>query len=61
MKIKEVCEKTGLTDRAIRYYIENGLVFPDKNENYAGHRKTATHPKWRGYGRGVMGCEGDVF
>lgn len=38
MKIKEVCERTGLTDRAIRYYIENGLVFPEKNENYAGRR-----------------------
>ncbi len=38
MKIKDVCRETGLTDRAVRYYIENGLVFPEKNENYAGRR-----------------------
>lgn len=25
MKIKAVCEQTGLTDRTIRYYIEEGL------------------------------------
>jgi len=28
MRIKEVCERTGLTDRAIRLYMENGLVSP---------------------------------
>ena len=28
MKIKEVIAATGLTDRAIRLYIENGLVTP---------------------------------
>ncbi len=39
MKIKEVCNKTGLTDRAIRFYIENGLLFPRYTVNYAG-RKT---------------------
>jgi len=39
MKIKEVCQKTGLTDRAIRFYIENELVFPNYTENYLG-RKT---------------------
>ena len=38
MKIKEVIEKTGLTDRAIRLYIENGLVSPSCNENYAGRK-----------------------
>ena len=38
MKIKQVCEMTGLTDRAIRYYIEEGLVFPAYTENYMGRR-----------------------
>ena len=38
MKIKQVCERTGLTDRAIRYYIEEGLVFPAYTENYMGRR-----------------------
>ncbi|MGI5894828.1 MAG: MerR family transcriptional regulator [Candidatus Merdivicinus sp.] len=28
MKIKEVCEKTGLTERAIRLYLEKGLLNP---------------------------------
>ena len=26
MKIKEICEKTGLTDRTVRYYIEEALI-----------------------------------
>ena len=38
MKIKQVCEQTGLTDRAIRYYIEEGLVSPAYTENYMGRR-----------------------
>ena len=38
MKIKAVCEKTGLSDRAIRLYIDSGLLAPDKTENYAGRR-----------------------
>ena len=38
MKIKQVCELTGLTDRAIRYYIEEGLVSPAYTENYMGRR-----------------------
>ena len=38
MKIKEVIEKTELTDRAIRLYIENGLVSPSCSENYAGRK-----------------------
>lgn len=38
MKIKEVCQKTGLTDRAVRFYIENGLISPQENENYMGRR-----------------------
>lgn len=38
MKIKEVCEKTDLTERAVRLYIENGLVAPSINESYYGRR-----------------------
>ncbi len=38
MKIKEVSEKTDLTERAIRLYIENGLVAPSVNESYSGRR-----------------------
>lgn len=39
MKIKAVCEITGLTDRTIRYYIEQNLIAPIYTENYLG-RKT---------------------
>lgn len=39
MKMKAVCEQTGLTDRAVRYYIESGLLSPRFTENYLG-RKT---------------------
>ncbi len=38
MKIKEVSEKTNLTERAIRLYIEDGLVAPSINESYSGRR-----------------------
>lgn len=38
MKIKEVIEQTGLTDRAIRLYIEDGLVFPKTEESYNGRK-----------------------
>ena len=38
MKIKDVIAETGLTDRAIRLYIENGLVAPSCSENYAGRK-----------------------
>ncbi len=38
MKIKEVSEKTDLTERAIRLYIDNGLVSPAFNESYTGRR-----------------------
>ena len=38
MKMKEVITETGLTDRAIRLYIENGLVSPSCSENYAGRK-----------------------
>lgn len=36
MKIKAVIAKTGLTDRAIRLYIENGLVTPENEKSYNG-------------------------
>ena len=36
MKIKEVISKTGLTDRAIRLYIEYGLVMPENQKSYNG-------------------------
>ena len=39
MKIKAVCELTGLSDRTIRYYIEQKLITPNYTENYLG-RKT---------------------
>ena len=38
MKIKEVIKETGLTDRAIRLYIENELVKPEYDENYNGRK-----------------------
>lgn len=38
MKIKAVCEQTGLTDRAIRFYIEEELLSPNYTENYIGRR-----------------------
>ena len=38
MKIKSVCELTGLTDRTIRYYIEEKLISPLYTENYLGRK-----------------------
>lgn len=38
MKIKEVIQKTELTDKAIRLYIDNGLVAPSINESYSGRK-----------------------
>jgi len=38
MQMKEICERTGLTDRAVRLYIENGLLSPAIESNYAGRR-----------------------
>ncbi|MBR2011109.1 MAG: leucine-rich repeat protein [Clostridia bacterium] len=38
MKIKVVCERTGLTDRTIRYYIEEGLLSPSFKENHVGRK-----------------------
>lgn len=38
MKIKDVIEQTGLTDKAIRLYINNGLAAPSIEENYSGRK-----------------------
>ena len=38
MKIKTVCDMTGLTDRTIRYYIEEQLISPTYTENYLGRK-----------------------
>lgn len=38
MKMKEVTEKTNLTERAVRLYIESGLIAPSVNESYSGRR-----------------------
>ena len=38
MKIKQACEITGLTDKTIRFYIDNELITPDCTENYLGRR-----------------------
>lgn len=38
MKIKAVCEATGLTDRTIRYYIDEELISPECTENYLGRK-----------------------
>lgn len=38
MKIKDVCNKTKLTDKSVRFYIESGLINPEYSENYAGRK-----------------------
>lgn len=38
MKIKTVTEITGLTDRAVRLYIDSGLIAPEITENHAGRK-----------------------
>ena len=38
MKIKTVCDMTSLTDRAVRYYIEEQLISPEYTENYLGRK-----------------------
>lgn len=38
MKIKDVCRITGLTDRTVRFYIEQGFIKPECTENYLGRR-----------------------
>lgn len=36
MKMKEVLLQTGLTDRAVRLYIENGILAPKNEKSYTG-------------------------
>ncbi len=36
MRMKEVCERTGLTDRAVRLYIDSGLIDPKRESSYTG-------------------------
>ena len=38
MKIGTVCQITGLTDRTVRYYIEEGLLMPAYTKNYIGRK-----------------------
>lgn len=38
MKIKEVIARTGLTDRAIRLYMDNGLINPSCGESHSGRK-----------------------
>ncbi len=38
MKMKEVTEKTRLTDRAVRLYIDEGLAVPNIEESYSGRK-----------------------
>lgn len=44
MKMKDVIAETGLTDRAIRLYIENGLVSPRFSESYTGRKNIEFSP-----------------
>lgn len=36
MKMKEVLKVTGLTDRAVRLYIEKELIYPENEKSYTG-------------------------
>lgn len=38
LRIKEVCKETGLTDKAVRLYINNELIHPDFQEGYNGRK-----------------------
>lgn len=38
MKIKEICELTGLTDKTVRFYIDNNLITPQCIQNHLGRR-----------------------
>lgn len=44
MKIKAVCDITGLTDRTVRFYIEEGLICPACTKNYLGRRSYEFSP-----------------
>ncbi|MBQ3127145.1 MAG: MerR family transcriptional regulator [Clostridia bacterium] len=41
MRMKEVCARTGLTDRAVRLYIDSGLIAPERVSSYTG--RSAIH------------------
>ena len=45
MKMKAVIAQTGLTDRAVRLYIEQGLVSPSCTENYNGRKNIDFTPQ----------------
>ena len=36
MKMKEVCAATGLTERAVRFYVQEGLAAPDAQRRGGG-------------------------
>ena len=36
MRMKDICAQTGLTDRAVRLYIESGLLSPKREQHYSG-------------------------
>lgn len=38
MRMKDMIERTGLTDRAVRLYIEEGLLTPRQESSYSGRR-----------------------
>lgn len=38
MKMKDVCARTELSDRAVRFYMEENLIAPSYTENYLGRR-----------------------
>lgn len=38
MRMRQVCEQTGLTDRAVRLYVESGLLQPLEEQGYSGRR-----------------------
>lgn len=44
MKMKDAVSATGLTDRAIRLYIENGLLAPQIEKNYMGRKSLTFSP-----------------
>lgn len=44
MKLKEVCEKTGLTQKTIRFYEERGLIAPSHStKNGRSYRMSIGH------------------
>ena len=38
MRMKDVCGRTGLTDRAVRLYMDSGLITPDAESSYTGRK-----------------------